>query len=102
MVEHTCNSNSWQVETGDSEVQGHLQIHRKLETSLSHMKFQTGLGMSPGWERACLVCMKSWVVSEKAATEVPSTERELGSLCGHHQFSEHREEVNLTIVSMLQ
>ena len=47
MVAHTCTPSTWEVESGESEVQGHVQLHRKLEASLLQ---ETVLGeRDSGW-----------------------------------------------------
>lgn len=34
MVAHSCHPSSWEVEAGGSEIQDHLQLHRKFQASL--------------------------------------------------------------------
>ena len=41
LVVHTCNSNTWEVEAGGSEVQGHPWLHSEFKASPELLETQT-------------------------------------------------------------
>lgn len=38
MSSHTCNSSTWEVETGGSKVQGHFWLPNEFRTSLGYLR----------------------------------------------------------------
>lgn len=38
MLVHICNQNTWEVEAGGSEVQGHPWLHSEFEASLGYVR----------------------------------------------------------------
>ena len=45
---HTCNLSPWEMEAGESEVQGHVQLYRGFEVILAYMRPFQNKTLGPG------------------------------------------------------